>query len=91
MLVPRIPGCRLTLFTNYREGFFSETGLPVYGVLGNLALSCVACCGVEGCSATQDKLVQRVAEKNSSRKLGFWHRFFSGGWCTRWHHHLLIL
>src|SRR5215212_8328133 len=36
-----------------REGFFVETGLPVYGVLGNLALSCVAygdvsCAGYTG-------------------------------------------
>ena len=28
------------------EGFFSETGLPVYGGIGNLALSYVAQCVV---------------------------------------------
>jgi len=33
-LAPRVGGV-LPLFTSSREGVFPETGLPVYGVLGN--------------------------------------------------------
>ncbi len=34
-LVSREPGGEAILFTNCREEVFSETGLPVYRVLGN--------------------------------------------------------
>src|SRR5215210_9121334 len=40
--------------SSFREEFFSETGLPLYRILANLTLSCVAVCVVCSLEATQD-------------------------------------
>src|SRR5215208_2529239 len=54
------------LYTNCRLGFFSETGLPVYGVLGNPALSCVAYRPRRTHIATQDKTLREKPPRDYS-------------------------
>src|SRR5215218_3566934 len=48
----------------FREEFFSETGLPVFRVLGNLALSCVVLRVLRRRLATQDNRHRRAGLPN---------------------------